>query len=291
MQPVLSVLIFNYNHGVFLKDRIESVLTQLPPKSELVLLDDASTDDSIAIATPIAKHDARFRIVVNEKNLGVVKNFNRGPSVAQGTYYLPLAADDFLLPGAISKILNPLLQKPSAGFGTSIFAFHDTETSKEWIQPIPKSFQKKAYVRLTPKQMVFFVKKYSLSCGSLVIMKKELWFKFGGYQEKLGLDWFFNHALSLTEESIFIPEVLHYWRKRPSSFGGRVLTKEEKKQRLLSILKHLSRYPFLRKQFLRSQVLYPECRKHFATLLSKPQYYDFVIQTILKRTPLIKKVY
>ena len=277
----LSVLIINYNHGTFLENRITSILSQLPKNSELVILDDASTDSSVEIANRLAAEDQRVRVYVNPRNLGVCANINQSPRVARGAYIMPLAADDDLMPGALEKLLRPLLNHPEMGIATSRYATFDESTAKKWVQPLPDFLMQAPYSVLPKEKMPSIIKRHSLACGSCLMLKKELWFKFGGYQKRLGTDWFFNSALALSEGLIFIPEVLQYWVNRPASYGNSFAN--TKKSRLFYTLDYISNYPTLRKLFLRSEYLYPLCKEFFLDLLRHPKYYDFILQTIYKK--------
>ncbi len=287
----LSVILINYNHASYLKARIETILAQLPDNSELILLDDASTDNSVETSAPFVQADPRFRIIVNKKNLGVERNLNYGVTLAKGEYIFPLAVDDLLQPGSIRALLDPLLDNPHMNFCSCQFASIDTQTSKEWIQPLPEHLMKAPYTVLTPLDMVKAVRQFQLTCSSSIMIKRSLWFKYGGYKHRLGSDWFFNYAIALTEGLIFVPRPLQYWRKTGSSHAHHFCTIAAKKEMLFSILDFLSKHPVLRKQFLKSQVLYPRCRRHALDLLRHPRYFDFLLQVVVKRTPLIKKWY
>src|SRR6185295_6763302 len=102
---LLSVIMTNYNHGHFLEARLHSILEQLPDDAELLIVDDASTDNSVAIIQKIAQTEPRIRLSQNPKNPGSVTSVNRALQEAKGTYIASLAADDKILPGFIEKTL------------------------------------------------------------------------------------------------------------------------------------------------------------------------------------------
>jgi glycosyltransferase involved in cell wall biosynthesis len=66
--PEVSVIIPNYNHGKYLKQRIDSVLNQTYQHFELIILDDCSTDDSVAIIEAYRGHRKVKKIIYNDKN-------------------------------------------------------------------------------------------------------------------------------------------------------------------------------------------------------------------------------
>jgi glycosyltransferase involved in cell wall biosynthesis len=70
MNPIVSVIIPNYNHAPFLKERIESVLNQSFQDFEVILLDDCSTDNSRDIIEQYRHHPRVSNIIFNEQNTG-----------------------------------------------------------------------------------------------------------------------------------------------------------------------------------------------------------------------------
>ncbi|MCW8968588.1 MAG: glycosyltransferase, partial [Flavobacteriales bacterium] len=70
MNPLISIIIPNYNHALFLKKRLESVYNQTYPHFEVILLDDASTDNSIEILNTYKSHPKTAHLIVNTQNSG-----------------------------------------------------------------------------------------------------------------------------------------------------------------------------------------------------------------------------
>jgi glycosyltransferase involved in cell wall biosynthesis len=97
--PRFSVCIPNYNHGAFLGAAIESVLAQTCSDFEIVVSDNASTDDSISVVESFAS--PRVRLVRNPQNLGISANFDRAVEASTGRHVLMLSADDQMLPEAL----------------------------------------------------------------------------------------------------------------------------------------------------------------------------------------------
>lgn len=108
--PKISVCIPTYNYGRFIAQAIESVLSQDYIDYELLVIDDCSTDDSVAIASFYAEQDSRVRLIVNEANIGMVANWNLCIESSKGEYIRFLFADDFLTDrsslGLMAKVLD-----------------------------------------------------------------------------------------------------------------------------------------------------------------------------------------
>ncbi len=102
--PLISVVVPCYNAGPYLGDCLASLRTQTYPGLEIILVDDGSTDDSLAIAEAMAKEDGRIR-VMRQENAGVSAARNAGATLAQGAYLLFVDADDTLTPEALATLL------------------------------------------------------------------------------------------------------------------------------------------------------------------------------------------
>jgi glycosyltransferase involved in cell wall biosynthesis len=106
--PLVSIVIPCYNQGNYLRQAIESVLSQDCPRVELIVLDDGSTDDTPAVLAPYA---GRFHYETHA-NMGQAKTLNKGWAMSKGEYLSYLAADDFLLPGAVGRSVGKLSADP-----------------------------------------------------------------------------------------------------------------------------------------------------------------------------------
>ena len=92
--PLISIMMTSYNRAEYIDEAIESVLMQTYQNWELLVLDDASTDDTVLIAQGFAEQDARVRIFPAPQNLGITGNRNRGFALARGEYIAVLDSDD-----------------------------------------------------------------------------------------------------------------------------------------------------------------------------------------------------
>jgi glycosyltransferase involved in cell wall biosynthesis len=109
--PLVSVVIPSYNYGRYIKTAVDSVLSQDYPNLELIVSDNVSTDDTLDVLAQY-KDDPRFRLNVNDVNIGLTPNINKGISFAKGDYVVVLSADDFLLGGHTSKLVEIAEQHP-----------------------------------------------------------------------------------------------------------------------------------------------------------------------------------
>lgn len=96
-KPLVSIMMTTYNRASLISEAILSVLAQSYPQWELIILDDASSDNTAAVVASYARNDERIVYLPTPKNLGITKNRNRGFAVAKGEYIAVLDSDDFWL--------------------------------------------------------------------------------------------------------------------------------------------------------------------------------------------------
>ena len=118
--PLVSVLVPSYNGAAFLREALDSILDQTYPNLEVILLDDASTDETPDIA---AGYGDRIRYVRQPKNLGIYDNVNIGIERARGALIATYHADDIYLPTIIEEQAAYFQAHPEVGavFCSDIF--------------------------------------------------------------------------------------------------------------------------------------------------------------------------
>ncbi len=94
--PRLSILIPTYNYAHFIAEALESIWQQSYSDFEVIVIDDASTDQTESVCVPFVKADPRIRFLRNDRNLGMVPNWNKCLECARGEYVKVLLADDRL---------------------------------------------------------------------------------------------------------------------------------------------------------------------------------------------------
>ena len=93
--PIVSIILPNYNHAPFLEERLHSIFNQTFKDFEVILLDDASTDDSVAIMNKYAEDNKVSHFVINKKNSGSpFKQWEKGLELAKGKYIWIAESDD-----------------------------------------------------------------------------------------------------------------------------------------------------------------------------------------------------
>jgi len=119
----ITYLIANHNRGPFVAACLESVRRQTSDRWLAVVVDDASTDESVRIIAPFL--DQRFRLVVNPRNVGYIGTLKRLITEASTDIVAILDADDAIAPDATEQLLAAYAKAPSTGFVYSRYAVYD----------------------------------------------------------------------------------------------------------------------------------------------------------------------
>lgn len=112
----VDVVIPNYNYGRYLRQCVESVLAQNTDDIRILIIDNASTDNSVEIARELAKEYGCIEIIAREKNLGYHASINEGIDWASSDYVIALCSDDLLTPGSISYAVSYLEAHPDVSY-------------------------------------------------------------------------------------------------------------------------------------------------------------------------------
>lgn len=125
----VSVVVPCYNYAHFLPGCLDSVLSQEGVELDVVIIDDASSDASAAVAADAAGRDERVRLRHHATNRGNIATFNEGLAEATGDYTVILSADDLLAPGALKRAADVLDAHPGVGFvyGRPVYFASDSE--------------------------------------------------------------------------------------------------------------------------------------------------------------------
>lgn len=123
-EPLVSVLLINYNYAKYLPEALDSLLAQTYSNWEAILVDDGSKDNSREIMSRYAERDPRFKCVFKQ-NEGVPSALNDAYAQARGDIVALLDSDDAFLPGKIAWCVKAFLQNPDCGFAGHVMQMVD----------------------------------------------------------------------------------------------------------------------------------------------------------------------
>jgi glycosyltransferase involved in cell wall biosynthesis len=227
--PRVSVVVPNYNHARFLRQRIDSILGQTFQDFELILLDDCSTDDSRAFLKEYAA-DPRVRLEFNEANSGSpFKQWNKGVRLAQGEYVWIAESDDYADSHFLERTVPVLEEHPTIQFvfcrsrcvgddgqlqGFAITTYPE-EKHDRWSADFCANGREECRRYMSRATYV--------QNASAVLFRKSAYERAGGADESLRIcgDWKLWSSLMLTGEVAYVAETLNYFRIHEGSARNR----------------------------------------------------------------------
>ena len=222
----LSALMTNYNHGHLIGRAIEAVVSQSRLPDEYLILDDASTDNSLEIIESYASQYPFIRVLRNKQNLGVLESFRRLLEEASGDYIYGGAADDYVLPGFFESVMKMVRDYPHAGVIFGKVMTCDNQGNRlgvsgvdAWTDPIYADPQ-----RFLEEYMDVQAASHSLCSAS--VLKSSAISEMGGWQRELEAwaDTFIMRAIALRHGACYIPEPCTVWTMDPTAYSGEART-------------------------------------------------------------------
>jgi hypothetical protein len=108
----IDVVVPCYNYGRFLEACVGSVLEQSVRDLRVLVIDDASTDNSVLMAKRLAEADPRVTVIAHARNQGHISTYNEGIACSSADYFLLLSADDLLVPGSLERAVEIMDANP-----------------------------------------------------------------------------------------------------------------------------------------------------------------------------------
>ena len=223
-KPWVSVICTCYNQAAYVLASLRSVVAQTYPNVELIVIDNASTDQS---ANQIAAFCTQFpatRFIQNTTNRGLCRAFNQGLSVAVGSFIIDLAADDILLPNRITRQVEQFMSLPAYyGVVFSNAAYIDAEGEflrhHHPVRPDGRTTER------VPTGDIFreVLMRYFINTPTMM-MRRDMLTALGGYDETLVYEDFDLWVRSARHyRYAYMDEVLTKKRLLPNSLGQQVV--------------------------------------------------------------------
>ena len=225
---LVSVCIPVYNGEQTIEKTIESVLKQTYKNLEIVVLDNCSTDNTREVVSSF--DDARLKLVVNERNLGMMGNWNRCFDYASGKYMIIMCADDIITSDCIGIKVSALEKYQDAvlAFSASL-VIDDNGKVIHSRHPFKKSI-----VADGNKMAHYSLKRHNIFAEpSNVVFRREMAEKAGRFDEDIiySVDWAYWMNLVILGKAIYIDKELTWYRvsalNETSRLGIRRIIKDD----------------------------------------------------------------
>ncbi len=203
--PLVTVICLCYNHARFVREAIESVLNQRYAAIQLIVVDDASTDNSVEVIQQLVSKHSFIEFLPLQNNLGNCKAFNQGFALVKGEYVIDLSADDALLPTRIEEGVSAL-QQAGKEYGVH---FSDAEFISETGAHLGLHSDRFSHNSI-PQGDIYkeLINRYFI-CPPTVMFTREVIEQLNGYDETLTYEDFdFWIRSSRTFKYVYSPTVL-----------------------------------------------------------------------------------
>jgi len=224
--PTVSVIVPNYNHARFLRQRLDTILAQTYQDFELILLDDCSTDESRRVLSEYASDPRVTHAEFNKTNSGsTFKQWNKGARVARGKYVWIAESDDYADPRLLQVLVSELDADASVVLAQcrtwrvsadgKLMGFQDERPpdigSDKWTKDFSASGIAECRKRL---------RCFSVQNSSSILFRRDVYWEVGGADESLRQcgDWKTWVSMALTGGTIsYVAEPLNYRRNHDAS--------------------------------------------------------------------------
>ncbi len=206
LRKMVSVILPTYNGSEFIRNSINSVLSQSYSDLELIIVDDHSTDDTPAIVDEIAESDSRVRVIHNETNKKLPASLNIGFSYASGDYLTWTSDDNYFAPEAVKKMVDILEKKLNVDIVYTDYDLIDVEGN------IIGDVCHREHTNIYEENIV----------GACFLYRRAVQEKLKGYDETLFLAEDYDFWLRAKKYFNYMPlyEKLYYYRVHGKSLTG-----------------------------------------------------------------------
>ncbi|MCF0053394.1 glycosyltransferase [Dyadobacter sp. LJ53] len=225
-KPLVTVILTTYNQEKYVGETLESVFDQTYKNLELIVIDNASQDDTLLVIEASKSASRNFLFIKNRRNFGLCAAFNHGLSMAKGKYVIDLAGDDLLMPDRIEKQVE--------AFEMLADDFAVVFSNARYIDPAGKELENHyavnangSAIRQVPSGDVYknVLERYFI-CTPTMMMRTSTMLELGGYDETLTFEDFDFWVRSAAQYKYFyLDEILTKKRIVPSSLSSMVYKK------------------------------------------------------------------
>jgi len=289
----ISIVLPNFNHAVELGTSLGAIAGQTRPFDEIIVIDDASTDHSLAVIRTFADACPQMRLLQNETRMGVAASVNRGIEAASRSHVVLASADEKVERGMCAAFHDALQTFPDLHLAVSCYSEWDEQTgivTNYGRQPglgmwyadgdAPFFVSQERFLALLRRQFVW------LGINT-AIFRKDALSQVGGFDPALRWhsDWFAIYAIAFRHGFCAIPKTLATFRRSAHSYSARGMRDAPmQEQVILAIVDKLERPEF--SDFNRAArqapaALSPFVRTMIPTLLKQPRRYGLLSRLVL----------
>lgn len=216
----VSAILPNFNDAELLPRAIRSLLNQSEPISELIIVDDGSTDNSLAVIESYMNEHHIIRLIQHDTNRGVCAALNTGIENATGDYVILCAADDWYAENMIAHAKKAIRQNPRVGLvcGDAIVSRFDMEADFKRTLPYSK---KNAWINSVEFRAIAKTGYVGFNGGGGMLIKRQAILEAGMLYPELRwhCDWLLYFTIALRHGIYYVDHVFVHINMRKTSYS------------------------------------------------------------------------
>ncbi|MGX9985171.1 glycosyltransferase family 2 protein [Soonwooa purpurea] len=217
INPLVTIIVVSYNQGKYIRENLDSIKSQTYSEIELIVADDASTDDSIEVFESwIQENNYSVKKNFHTKNTGLATVLNECIDLATAKYIKIIAADDFLHPKSIEKCVRKL-EELGEEFG---MVFSDTFAINENSKIIADITDYNKFGNVSPELFRKELVRGNRIAALTVLMRLDVVKETGSYDSKFIVEDYYRW-LKINQKYLiaYIPEKLAYYRQHENNIS------------------------------------------------------------------------
>jgi glycosyltransferase involved in cell wall biosynthesis len=208
--PLVSVVLGTYNGGVYLSEQLDSLFSQTYPNIEIIAVDDGSSDDTVRILQEYAVRHPAMKVFVNERNLGFIKNFEKGCNLSGGELISLCDQDDWWMPGKVERMV--------AAIGDHPMIYCDSELCDGSLAYLGRNISDIVHFQsfYDCRQLCVFSRMY----GHATLIRRSLFLQASPFREEIPHDGWLAYHATLYGGVKYLPEALVKYRQHEGNVFG-----------------------------------------------------------------------
>ena len=260
----VTLIVASYNHSEFLFQRISSLIIQDYEDIEIIVIDDASTDESLEVLKQF-EHHPKVQLVKLSKNSGWVSVSNLGAELASGEFLIFANCDDYSDPEQVTELVNSMHRNPTAGLAFSRSNIVDTkgELQGNDYETRGRRFKKKCATNtLISKRLMTSYLFHSIVIPNLsaAIFRRSAFMEIGKFSEEVQIaaDWEIYFRIAEKYDVAYVARALNFFRSHNESIRShtQVRLMQEDIARLLLDRLQVTDASLLQKFVYRHRIMY-----------------------------------
>jgi glycosyltransferase involved in cell wall biosynthesis len=192
-EKLISIIMATYNGEKYINTQLDSIINQTYKNIEIIIVDDLSNDNTVELVKKYISKHKNIRLYINQKNLGYIKNFEKGSKKANGDFIAFSDQDDFWIPNKLERLMSEI--------GNHDVIYCDSELVDENLNSLHENISKNHNFISSSNPINFAIK--NCVSGHAMLIKKELLNSSYEFPELIPHDWWLTFLAASKNGVVF----------------------------------------------------------------------------------------